>query len=93
MFNDPEALASRLAFLEGQEVAVWPFFGLPMGFTKGPPRHLMLPNGEAMTIPISDSQAPEIVQRLFDAADMQEDGFLGPPELVGEVRDDDTQGQ
>ena len=91
MFNDAASLAKRLASLEGQDVAVWPFYGLPLSFTKlegGAPRHLILPSGSALTIPTFPGQEPEETSSFFASdSDIQEDGFLGPPELVGEVVD------
>jgi len=91
LFNDAIGLAKRLASLEGQEIAAWPFYGLPMSFTKGPIRHLLLPDGTALTIPALKGQEPEVVTTPTDVSDMQEDGFLGPPELVGEVVDDGSE--
>lgn len=85
MFNNYTDLARRIAALEGEEVAVWPFFGLPVSVTKGPQRQLVLPDGSLLTIPMYEGQEPV----LLDAGErpvgeIQEDGFLGSPELVGE---------
>jgi hypothetical protein len=35
----------RMRELEGKEVMVFPFYGIPLPFTKGPARFLQLPDG------------------------------------------------
>jgi hypothetical protein len=41
-----EAMAARLRTLVGRNMAVFPFYGIPVPFTQGPYRFLCLPNGQ-----------------------------------------------
>lgn len=81
MFSTPEALARRLAELEGRDVVAWAFFGRPLAFTRGPIRHVELPDGSAIKVPFPPGAVPERVEALPAGAEVQDDGFLGPPEL------------
>jgi hypothetical protein len=45
IFSDVESLARRIRSLEGQQVNAFPFFGIPVPFTRGPDRFLQLPSG------------------------------------------------
>jgi len=53
LFKDAEALAKYLGSIEGDDVVVVPFWGVPLRFTVGPQRYLMMPDGmAAMSIPL-----------------------------------------
>jgi len=82
-YKKPETLARRLCELDGQDVVVSAFYGIPLTITKGPQRYLMLPGGtQAITIPIVEGLAAPIVDaELVRHLAIEEDGFLGPPEL------------
>lgn len=84
LFPDVEALAMRLALQEGQDVVVWCFYGIPLKLSRGPQRYLMLPDGQnAVKIPMGAVGPVEFVDGSFlDSFEMQEDGFIGPPQLA-----------
>lgn len=84
LFKSVQGLGGRLAYLEGQDVVAWAFYGIPMQFTKGPQRFLMMPDGQsALKIPMYVNGPSEIVSTdTLKNFDMQEDGFLGPPQLA-----------
>jgi hypothetical protein len=46
IFPNIDALTNRMRALEGQEVSVFPFFGVPVPFTAGPNRFLQLSDGQ-----------------------------------------------
>lgn len=83
-FKSAEGLARRIGQLEGEDVILWPFFGVPLEFSKGGQRYLRLPDGEnLLSIPRFEggpvSRLPVTAIRKFDA---QDTGFVGPPELA-----------
>jgi len=83
-FLTAEAMAARLATLEGRDVYVRMFYGLHLGLTvRGPgPRFLLLPDG-AVTVPMQwPAEFPRRVPVEETAADLCDDGYLGPPELA-----------
>jgi hypothetical protein len=83
LFKRVEGLAARVGQLEGEDVVVWAFFGLPLRLTKGPQRYLLLPNGKAIMVPMYEGGPCKIVDAgLIDVLEVQEDGYLGPPELA-----------
>ena len=82
MFSSPEALAHRLAELEGRDVVAWAFHGSPLSFTRGPVRYLELPDGSAVRVPSVGGLGLERLEALPDGVEPQDDGFLGPPELI-----------
>lgn len=83
IFKRVEGLASRVGQLEGEDVVVWAFFGLPVRLTKGPQRYLLLPNGKAVMVPAYEGGPTKVVDAdLLDTLEIQEDGYLGPPELA-----------
>lgn len=82
LFRTPEALAARVAELDGRDVAVWAFFGVPVPLTVGPARHLLLPDGRAARVPAFPGDPPAVVDSAPPGAALQEDGFLGPPDLL-----------
>lgn len=83
-FRSPEALAVYVGSLEGQDVAVWCFYGRPMQFTVGPQRYLLLPDAmTAIQIPLYDKgPCNRVSANLLDGIDWQEEGFLGPAALL-----------
>jgi hypothetical protein len=84
LFKTPEGLAKRIASLEGQDVVVAAFFGLPLQVTRGTQRYLILPGGQqAVMIPIYAGGPCKLVPaNVLDSLEIQDDGFLGPPELA-----------
>jgi hypothetical protein len=46
IFPNIDALTKRMRALEGKDVNVFPFFGIPVPFTAGPHRFLELPGGQ-----------------------------------------------
>ncbi len=90
-YKKPETLARRLCELDGKDVVVSAFFGIPLAITKGPQRYLMLPGGtQAITVPIVEGLATPIIDaETIRHLGVEEDGFLGPPELREGRTDDD----
>lgn len=82
MLKTPEALAHRVRSLEGQDVVVWAFYGIPLQLTRGPQRFLVMPDQQtAIQIPALAKQTPQLVSLdVLDNAEIQDDGFLGPRE-------------
>jgi hypothetical protein len=77
--DTPEKLAHRLNYLDGEDMVVWAFLGLPVLLTKGPFRSLLLPHNAAMSVTLQ----PGVYVSLEDRERIiQTDGYLGPPELV-----------
>ena len=79
-FRDAASLARYLGRLDGTDTAVWAFHGVFLPVTKGPRRLVVLPDGTAVTVPTSQGDEPRAVPDPNH--DRQEDGFLGPPELL-----------
>lgn len=84
MFKNKEDLARRLGRLEGEDMVVWAMFGVPLRLTKGPQRYLLLPDGmTALTIPIIEGGPVKTIEAdLLDQIELQDDGYVGPPELA-----------
>ena len=84
LYKTPEALARRVGQLEGEDMVLWCFFGLPIQITRGPQRFLLLPGGtQAVTIPLIEGGPCKVVPAdLLDGVEIQDDGFIGPPELA-----------
>lgn len=82
-FKTAEAAARRLGELEGRDVVVWAFYGVPLQFTRGPQRHVLLPDGSAVSVPLFAGGPVEVVDAgtLGDLA-FEEAGYVGPPELA-----------
>ena len=57
-----------------------PYYGLPLVFTEGPVRYLLLPDGTAVRLPRFTGDAPARVLPPPGIA-LQEDGYLGPRAL------------
>lgn len=83
-FKTPEEVAIHLGKLEGKDTTVHVVYGIPMRFTAGPQRYLMLPDGQqAIMIPTYPGGPTKVVEaNLLEDLEVQEDGFVGPPELV-----------
>jgi len=89
MFQELEDMARYMGRLEGDETAIWAFYGIPMRFTApigdDKIRYLFLPGEEmAVSIPKSNQE----LMRTLDADDVlaaepdwQEDGWIGDPAL------------
>lgn len=84
MFKQPEGLARRIGQLEGEDMVVWAMYGIPLRITKGPQRYLMLPDGQtALTIPVIEGgPVKQVDADLLDSLELQDDGYIGPPELA-----------
>lgn len=83
LFKDAESLAKYLGSVEGEDKVVWCFHGVPLRFTVGPQRYLMLPDGEtAISIPIAPGAKILRVEADLLGAEYQEDGFIGPAYLA-----------
>ena len=90
IFHTLELMLARMTSLEGEEVAAWPFYGMPMRFTKTHAklgrRFLYLPGEENVVMVVNDPlEPPRIISR--DEAEVlelefQEDGWLGEPWVV-----------
>ena len=82
-FKSAELMALHIARLEGQNVTVTAFYGVVMRLTKGPTRYLTMPDREtALTVPHGGFGPSKRVELdLLGCLDVQEDGFLGDPEL------------
>ena len=91
VFHTLDRLVEGIAKREGQETAVWPMFGMPLGLSKAMQvpgqgnrvvRYLLLPNQKAAII--SKTESFEIIdQSLLPAnMEMQDEGWLGDPEYM-----------
>lgn len=87
MFRNAEDLARRISELEGQDIVVLPFVGIPLALTKGSPRHLLLPdNATAAAIPLAEGLPVELVSvRSIADKEIQEDGYLGHPAMTERI--------
>ncbi len=83
MFRDADALVRYLGEAEGEDKVVWCFHGMPLRFTVGPQRYLMLPDGlTAVSIPVTKGAKILRVEADLISTDFQEDGFVGPAYLA-----------
>lgn len=83
MFRDADSLVRYLGSVEGEDKVIWCFYGVPLRFTRGPQRYLMLPdNNTALSIPLLPGV--KLVRADADLIDLewQEDGFVGPAYLA-----------
>lgn len=83
-YTTPQQAATRLGELEGQDIVVHVVYGIPLRLTIGPQRFLTLPDGQqAIMIPTYPGGPTKVVDaNLVEDMEIQDDGFLGPPELV-----------
>jgi hypothetical protein len=82
LFPSVRRLAGHLAALEGQDVYVALFVGRPLSLTRAPGRWLVFPDGSGLRLPRGPSDVPEMEPELPEGLELQDDGFLGPPELL-----------
>jgi hypothetical protein len=84
VYSSAAALARRLQALQDQDVAVIPFYGKPLKFTKGPQRYLQLPDGNnVIMIPLVKGGPTTILEAdLLHDPVYQEDWYIGPAELA-----------
>lgn len=84
VYSSAAALARRLQALQDQDVAVIPFYGKPLKFTKGPQRYLQLPDGDnVIMIPLVKGGPTTILEAdLLNDPVYQEDWYIGPAELA-----------
>lgn len=82
IFPDPFLLVRRLVELDGQDVTVWMFYGVPLPLTKGPLRYLLLPGAE-YALPVVE-QAVTTPVRIDTVAhlEVESEGYLGPAYLI-----------
>ena len=88
IFASLTGLLDRMYRLDGEDVSVWPFYGIPISFSQGTPRVIFPPDRKPMTIEANPKPVDEAEQKVT----IQDDGFLGPPEMGIESRlyeDDD----
>jgi hypothetical protein len=83
-FRTPEGLARELGRLDGQDVVVRPWAGMPLAITKGPQRYLLSADGKtAWTVPTAEGlPVRRLDADLIAEVPLQEDGYLGPDVLV-----------
>lgn len=75
MYTSAEAMACRVKELEGEDVVVMMFLGMPIPVTKGPHRIIVLPNNTFLCL---DPVVRTIAAAAMDQdISVQEDGFLG----------------
>lgn len=90
-FRTPDGLVQRMSELEGQDVCTVPIMGIPLPFTRGPVRYLLLPDQTALVVPLRGSP-PAYGQRVAASLveDMlpQDDYFLGPSHLTQPAEED-----
>lgn len=83
MFRDADSLAKYLGAAEGDDKVVWCFHGVPLRFTVGPQRYLMMPDGlTAASVPVTPGAKILRVEADLIGTDFQEDGFVGPAHLA-----------
>lgn len=86
VFRSPEELADRVAALEGQDVVVQCFYGIPLPITKGRQRYMAMPDGRMFRLPMFAGDRGGIVDpAAIRDLEIEERGFLGPPELAESV--------
>jgi hypothetical protein len=90
-FRTAEQLATQLQRLEGHDVTVHCFYGLPLSITKGPQRYIKLPSGELLTVPLY-AGVPCERHHVSELTDLEYEttGFMGPPELASPVKPEET---
>lgn len=81
--NNAEALVKQMAAVEGKDMTVFPFYGIPLRFSKGPQRYLILPDGEtALSIPVVEGAKIQRVEAELLGLEVEPNNFVGPPELA-----------
>ena len=88
IFKSAEAMVRYIGQVEGQELSVWPFYGIPLRMTKSDAksslRYVYMPGElEAAIVPKSKREKYEMVDsELIDHLDYQDDGWLGDPAVA-----------
>lgn len=84
MLKTAEGLARKIDSLDGQDIAVWAFYGIPLPVTKGDPRFVFLQDGRtAVQVPTYEGGPVRRVDvDLLSGKALEEIGYLGPPELL-----------
>jgi len=80
MFKTAERMATYLKTLEGRDVVVWCFYGQNLPITVGPRRYVLM-GDKTVSVPIGD-ESPTVVDTDSVQVEIQDDGFMGPPELA-----------
>jgi hypothetical protein len=80
-FHTAEELAERMQGLVSEDAYVFPFLGIPLPFTEAPTRVLFLPDDTAVAINAEGRAAIDAAADHAEDILLQEDYFLGPPEL------------
>jgi hypothetical protein len=83
-FRTPEALARRIGEVEGKDMVLWAFYGVPLQITCGPQRYLVLPDSEtALQVPLySGGPCARVELTLLGELELQKDGFVGHRALI-----------
>ncbi|HEV3304690.1 MAG TPA: hypothetical protein VG055_33875 [Planctomycetaceae bacterium] len=80
IFPGVEAMAKRMRELEGREVIVFPFLGIPVPFTLGPSRFFQLPDGRPH--PVFDcSEIGEFLPKPDASLPIDTAYYIGPDSL------------
>jgi len=75
-------MVNRIQALEGKDVVVWPFYGIPLALSEGPQRYVVLPNGTAVSVPLFDGGPSHTVPATkLQGISIESSGYLGPVEL------------
>ncbi len=87
-FRTVEAMARYIGKMEGEDISVWPFYGVPLTLTQGPGRYLALPDGiSALNVPAGGTGTVRRIDLdLLNEPIIQQDGYLGPAALAGTTR-------
>jgi hypothetical protein len=80
VFSAIEGLTERMRELEGEDVTAFPFYGVPLPFTRGPHRFVYLPNGQPY--PVFDlSPFGKFVLNPTGKSPIDASYYLGPDSL------------
>jgi len=86
VFGDFEVMLRHVGKLEGDEVSVWIFYGVPVSITQADAdssRYILTSRTEAFRLPSSAAEEVVSVDRAFVSnLSVQEDGWLGDPSLT-----------
>lgn len=88
LFRSAITLAQRIGQLEGTDMFAVPLLGIPLQFTHGPQRHLLLPDGiSALTVPVVKTMEVKVVtaEDALQVSDLQEDFYIGPAVLMEQM--------
>lgn len=91
VFPTLQRLTEAIAKREGQEVAVWPMYGIPLRMTKAIPnpnnggaltRYLLLPNQLAAVVSVKEPYKLIEQSVLPDDIETEDEGWLGDPTML-----------